>query len=282
MAASLSKENIKKIAKAKSLLEAVQILASEHEPSGMLAIKSAKKTGKLFFEAGRIRNAAFSPDAEEGEAALERLISLQNPKFSYTNSEAEQSSEALLDITISDYLAQIKPVKFDKVSDKKIPAKALFSISFLGGLGLCLYFIPANLKDNVLAPDAEQHARARLRQMIHTALSKDSQQEAAELAPSRTAKVKVLGVGKAAVPEELRFARYLVDKNKIESALPYYENVLRHEPNNIEVRMELINAYIATKKMHSARVLCIKTFKKKLNSEQIGAVWQLFGQCQTD
>lgn len=281
MATGLSPGNAKNVGRAKTLLQALQIIKTEPGATGLLIITTGPITGKLFFEKGFIRNARMSGGLE-GEAALEKLVGLRKTRFKYASAKETAADEKSLDLSISDFITQITPVEFAKVSDKRVPARALLTISFLGALTLCIYIIPTAIKDSVTDPKAELHARERLTKLIHADQERDKSQESAELAPTKTSKVKAIAEGKGALPEELRFARSLVEKGKIEAAIPYYEAILKLEPDQIPVRLELINAYIATKKTHSARVLCIKTFKKQLTSSEIGEVWQLFGQCQTD
>jgi hypothetical protein len=283
MPAELSKNSADKIKKAKSLLEALRIIANEPLSFGTLKIQQDGKEGQLVFRSGLIIDAFFASDSSKGEESLTTFVSFKNPKFLYLPSEpADPLNASTLNLPIGEYIAQITPVAFEQVSDKRIPVKLLLYMTWIGTLAFLVYIIPASIRSAAIDPSVELNARNRLRNLIQSELSKDSPQETAEMTPSRTANVKVIAEGKAAVPEDLRFARYLTDKGKIDSAIPYYEKVLGHDPNNISVRLELINAYIATKKPHSARVLCIRTFKKKLTPEQVGAVWQLFKQVQTD
>lgn len=241
------------------------------------------KSGKLYLESGKVVQAQLSHESTEGEDALSGIISMKSPKFKYLEPDSAEAKTKDLDLPIEDLVRRITPASFESpLAEKRVPVKLLFYMTLIGTLVLLIYLIPTNIKHAAIDPSVELSAKNRLRNLIQSELSKDSPQEVAEMTPSRTANIKVIAEGKDAVPEDLRFARYLVDKGKTDAAITYYEKVLTHQPNNIAVRLELINAYIATKKPHSARVLCIKTFKKKLTPEEIGAVWQLFGQCQTD
>lgn len=304
MPSELSTESAQKLKKAKSLLEALHIIAAEHQSYGLITVRQGEIHGRFFFKAGRIQQASLVDPSLNGQDALDSFVSLKNPSFEYSlrktptpgdeidaspvqggNEKRDEiaNDATLIDLPIGDFIKQITPVAFDKDYDKQVPVRLLLYMSLIGTLMLCILVIPEAIRRSAVDPaTTELNARNRLRILMQAELSKDSPQQEVEMAPSRTANVKFIGEGKDAVPEDLRFARYLVDKGKVDSAIPYYEKVIGHEPNNISARLELINAYIATKKPHSARVLCIKTFKKKLSPEQVGSVWQLFGQCQTD
>ena len=111
-------------------------------------------------------------------------------------------------------------------------------------------------------------------------IGKPAAQQPAEIKP-HIATRSVSAAEVEAVPEDLRFARWLVSRGKLKSAIPYYEACQHQDPDKIPLRMELIKVYIAAKESHKARLLCIRTLKKHLNSADIGMVWQQLSQCQT-
>lgn len=159
---------------------------------------------------------------------------------------------------------------------------ALLLSGLLAVFVFLMVVIPTNIKGSLASgEDSEELAKAKVNELVQQQLSSDMMQQAAELAPGKPAIVNFNITG-AGAPEDLRFARSLVTKGKVVDAIRYYEGYLKQSPTDVEARLELINAYLQTKKLHSARLLCISTLKQQLKSEQIGAVWKLMSQCQTD
>lgn len=114
-------------------------------------------------------------------------------------------------------------------------------------------------------------------------LSNDELLKATVLVPNKTTTPSVIPANnEAPVNDDLRFARRLVDKGYTAQAAAYYETYLKLFPNAIQPRIELANVYLATNRRADARLLCLRTFKKRLTAEEMTSVWQLLSQCQTD
>lgn len=152
MPSELSRDSADKLKKAKSLLEALQIIAAEHQSYGVITVKQADKQGRFFFKSGRIQHASFPALAQIGEDALASFVSFKNPSFTYSVSETEAPGDQIdaspskkndanklpnslaMDLLISDFITQISPVAFEHVSDKRVPVKLLLYISLMGSL----------------------------------------------------------------------------------------------------------------------------------------------------
>jgi hypothetical protein len=174
---------------------------------------------------------------------------------------------------------------------KRIPTGALLGIGCLITLAIGLLIVPWQIKSTVEGSSGEQRAREWLKHSLDKDLSEDMPQVAAELDPlkihSRQA-VSATVTGASAMSmgivgsEDLRFGRRLVSKGQLAAAIPYFESLVKQNPDKISLRLELINLYVATKDNHSARLLCIRTMKRQLTPEEMSAVWRSLSQCQTN
>jgi hypothetical protein len=97
-----------------------------------------------------------------------------------------------------------------------------------------------------------------------------------------TPKPTAAGAAERTVPDDLRFCRWLVSKDKVAVAVKYYEAYLQRVPPSVGLRTELISVYVATKNNQKARRLCLQTLKSNPTSSEIATIWQFLGQCQTD
>lgn len=164
---------------------------------------------------------------------------------------------------------------------------ALLGIICLIALAVCVAIVPSKIKTSIGGHGAEIRARARLRELIQEDLAEDTPQESMELDPEKPKQLHTDNIvfgNKVAEPEseDLRFGRWLMSRNKTEAAIPYLQKYLQLDPDRISVRLELIDAYIKTKRMLDARLMCIRTFKKQLKDADNAAVWQRLSQCQTN
>jgi hypothetical protein len=168
---------------------------------------------------------------------------------------------------------------------RKVPTGPLVAVTAIALLAGATIWIPAQIKSTAGGGTVEDRAIQRLKKSLHETLASDTPQELGVLIPNRKHKPPPKPgdiIAEEPKTEDLRFARYLVNKGKIEEARQYYESYVRMFPNTIKPRLELINVYLATNHRPEARLLCLRTFKKQLTSDEIGSVWQLLGQCQTD
>lgn len=168
---------------------------------------------------------------------------------------------------------------------RHVPIAELLGILCLGALVVGIVVVPSRIKGSVGGLAAEQRARESLSQAINEDLLADDHQKSAELAPRRAPKkinTELPPGGIEILNEDLRAGRLLMSRNKPTPAIPYFESYVRVYPDNIKVRTELIDAYIANGDNHSARLLCIRTLKGNLNSEQMTTIWRHFQRCQTN
>jgi len=153
-------------------------------------------------------------------------------------------------------------------------------------LAVSTYLLPATIKSTAGGGTVEQRARQRLQQSLHMSLTQDIKIDSVILHPNRIQKPltpsKVNRMVEEPLTEDLRFARFLIAHDKIAEAKQYYENYLKQYPKTVKPRLELINVYLVTKQPASARLLCLRTLKQQLSSDEMQTVWQLLGQCQTD
>jgi hypothetical protein len=167
---------------------------------------------------------------------------------------------------------------------RKIPVALLTAIAALGSMSFCTIWIPAQIKSTAGGGTVEERAILRLKRSLHDTLASDGPQSSV-LVPNRPRKIpsaEDAQIIAEPMNEDLRFARYLVNKGKIDEARQYYESYVRLFPNSIKPRLELVNVYLATNNRAEARIVCLRTLKKQLTSDQVGSVWQLLAQCQMD
>jgi hypothetical protein len=162
----------------------------------------------------------------------------------------------------------------------------------IGCLATAIYVVPPSIKASTVALHNQLVARERLASFMQEDLFGDIIRQCNDLSSKPhdvalpTAQTEAPSAQSSGAdtsePEDLRMARLLVTEGKVEAALAHYEAYLQLDPNSIAVRIELINAYLATKHRRQARLLCIRTLKMQVSNSETSTLWRLLSQCQTD
>jgi hypothetical protein len=172
----------------------------------------------------------------------------------------------------------------------EFPIGKLIGALTLMGLCLGIFTIPAAIREAATGKSSEQLAHDQMRILIEEDISSETPNTARDEARASYGGQGSSSGGQGGPGsgggdqgggggETLSFARSLAAKGNVEAAIGYYEQAITANPAAIGARLELIQAYLTTKKHVKARQLCLSTLKCRLTDSEIALVWSLLRQC---
>ncbi|HEY9791254.1 MAG TPA: tetratricopeptide repeat protein [Candidatus Obscuribacterales bacterium] len=176
-----------------------------------------------------------------------------------------------------------------KKQEADFPIGKLIGALTLMGLCLGIFTIPAAIREAATGKSSEQLAQEQMRILIEEDISSETPNTARDEVRSHYGGPQGSssggsgaggeGGGDVGTTATLAFARSLAAKGNLEAAIGYYEQAIAANPASIGARIELIQAYLTTKKYPKARQMCLATLKCRLTDSEIALVWSLLRQC---